>query len=231
MHAPEETKSCCHQPEAHTPGSEAIGRRTEDLTGKYICPMCPDVVEDKPVPCPHCGMALERVQPAIFDQRVEYTCPMHPEVRRDSPGDCPICGMALEPVASAEAGLNEDPEYRDMHRRFVVAVALALPLLLVAMGDMLPGTRVPWEQTTLPHAAILLRSVRSGTVTSVATEQVFRSHLPAVTDLCVKLRPGQAVERFSHGGHVFGYCVVELSNGIEFDAMVSRVLDALKITF
>ncbi|MGC3972937.1 MAG: YHS domain-containing protein [Nitrospira sp.] len=26
---------------------------------KYVCPMCPDVSEEKPVPCPKCGMALE----------------------------------------------------------------------------------------------------------------------------------------------------------------------------
>jgi Cu+-exporting ATPase len=47
--------------------------------------------------------------------------------------------MALEPVAGSEAGPDEDPEYLDMRRRFVVAAALSVPLLLVAMGDMLPG--------------------------------------------------------------------------------------------
>ena len=26
---------------------------------KYVCPMCPEVLEEKPVPCPKCGMALE----------------------------------------------------------------------------------------------------------------------------------------------------------------------------
>jgi Cu+-exporting ATPase len=64
---------------------------------------------------------------------------MHPEIRQSGPGDCPICGMALEPVAGSEAGPDEDPEYLDMRRRFVVAAALSVPLLLVAMGDMLPG--------------------------------------------------------------------------------------------
>jgi Cu+-exporting ATPase len=64
---------------------------------------------------------------------------MHPEISQSGPGDCPICGMALEPVAGSEAGPDEDPEYLDMRRRFVVAAALSVPLLLVAMGDMLPG--------------------------------------------------------------------------------------------
>jgi Cu+-exporting ATPase len=46
--------------------------------------------------------------------------------------------MALEPLMPA--GDDEaNPELDDMTRRFRVATALALPLLAVAMGDMLPG--------------------------------------------------------------------------------------------
>ncbi len=50
--------------------------------------------------------------------------------------------MALEPVAAVDDGLDDDPEYRDMRRRFVVASVLAVPLLFLAMGDMLPGQPV-----------------------------------------------------------------------------------------
>ncbi len=71
----------------------------------------------------------------------EWTCPMHPEVVRDAPGSCPICGMALEPrTLSAEP--EDNHELRDMSRRFWFAAALAVPLLFVAMGDMLPGAPV-----------------------------------------------------------------------------------------
>ena len=67
-----------------------------------------------------------------------YTCPMHPEIVRDGPGSCPICGMALEPrTVSLEDTSN--PELDDMTRRFWISVALTAPLLVVAMGDMLPG--------------------------------------------------------------------------------------------
>jgi Cu+-exporting ATPase len=120
--------------------------------------MCPGVAEDEPVPCPHCGMALERVQPVSFGQPLRYTCPMHPEVVQDGPGDCPICGMALEPADADEAGLASDPEYLYMRRRFIVASALAVPLLFLAMGDMLPGepmsrllghTARPWLELLL----------------------------------------------------------------------------------
>jgi len=143
MHAQEEPKSCCHHPQAAESAPVApTAEKAAGLAGKYICPMCPDVVEDRPVPCPHCGMALEKVQPLALGQAVQYTCPMHPEILRDEPGDCPICGMALEPAAAEEQGLDSDPEYLDMRRRFIVASVLAIPLLLVAMGDMLPGRPV-----------------------------------------------------------------------------------------
>ncbi len=68
----------------------------------------------------------------------EWVCPMHPEVLRSEPGSCPICGMSLEPkVASA---VNElDPEFAFMARRLRWAIALSAPLLLLAMGGMIPG--------------------------------------------------------------------------------------------
>jgi Cu+-exporting ATPase len=71
----------------------------------------------------------------------EYTCPMHPEVVRNGPGFCPICGMALEPrTASLEA--DDNSELIDMKRRFWVSAALSLPLLLLAMSEMIPGDPV-----------------------------------------------------------------------------------------
>ncbi len=62
-----------------------------------------------------------------------YTCPMHPEVEQVGPGDCPKCGMALEPKqVSADDGPSA--EYLDMRRRFWISAALALPLVVAAMG-------------------------------------------------------------------------------------------------
>ena len=68
----------------------------------------------------------------------QYTCPMHPEVVQDGPGVCPLCGMALEPMAGAEDD-GENAELRDMTRRFWAAAALTIPLVVIAMGDLLPG--------------------------------------------------------------------------------------------
>ncbi|MBL1219121.1 MAG: heavy metal translocating P-type ATPase [Planctomycetes bacterium] len=70
----------------------------------------------------------------------KYTCPMHPEVVRDSPGACPKCGMALEPMTAASSDIKEDDgELRDMNRRFWVGVVLTAPVLVLSMGQHIPG--------------------------------------------------------------------------------------------
>ncbi len=101
----------------------------------YVCPMDPDVQSDQPGPCPKCGMALELAQPgpAARRSRVRYTCPMDPEVISDQPGPCPKCGMALEAMDVSAVAEPENPELRDMLRRFIVAVVLAAPVLVLAM--------------------------------------------------------------------------------------------------
>lgn len=71
-------------------------------------------------------------------QTVEHTCPMHPEVRQLGPGTCPKCGMALEPVVPS-AIEEENPELKDMTRRYWVSVVLTVPLLIAAMADFIPG--------------------------------------------------------------------------------------------
>jgi Cu+-exporting ATPase len=61
---------------------------------------------------------------------------MHPEIVRAEPGSCPICGMALEPRTVA-AVPEENPELRDMTRRFWISLVLTAPLLAIAMVSML----------------------------------------------------------------------------------------------
>ena len=130
--------------------------------GSYVCPMCPEVRSAKPEACPRCGMALERETP-LAATHVEYTCPMHPEIVRPRPGQCPICGMALEP-RTVTAQEEENPELRDMTRRFWISLALSAPLLVIAMGDMLPGMPIqrllpagwrPWIELILATPVVL----------------------------------------------------------------------------
>ena len=107
----------------------------QDLPAVYTCPCHPEVRSGVPAHCPECGMALEAQIPA--PARTEYVCPMHPAVVRDAPGSCPECGMGLEP----RAALPDDgpsPELADMRRRLAIASALTLPLLAIAMSEMVP---------------------------------------------------------------------------------------------
>ncbi len=122
---------------AAKPATQAVpeaGSREPEGQTFYVCPMCPEVREPKPGACPSCGMALEPDVP-VAATRTEYTCPMHPEIVRSEPGSCPICGMALEPRTVARAE-EENPELRDMTRRFWISLVLTAPLLAIAMGSM-----------------------------------------------------------------------------------------------
>lgn len=68
---------------------------------------------------------------------------MHPEVRQDGPGNCPKCGMALEPLIAALG--DEDSQLEElnyMKRRFWTAAIFTLPVVVIAMGDLLPGSPV-----------------------------------------------------------------------------------------
>jgi Cu+-exporting ATPase len=117
------------------PAAVAIRKPEAGSPPSYVCPMCPEVHETKPGACPSCGMALEPDVP-VASTRTEYTCPMHPQIVRPGPGSCPICGMALEP-RTVTAAQEENPELRDMTRRFWVGVVLTVPLLTIAMSSML----------------------------------------------------------------------------------------------
>ncbi len=131
------------------------------MSGRWSCPMHPEVESDHAGDCSKCGMALERV--IIAAPSRQYTCPMHSEIIRDEPGDCPICGMALEPVLVTEDE-EDDSELIDMTRRFWVSVLFAGPVFFIAMGDLLPGRPVsavlsdamrPWIEMLLATPVVL----------------------------------------------------------------------------
>jgi Cu2+-exporting ATPase len=103
---------------------------------KYFCPMhCEgDKVYDKPGDCPVCGMHLNKEE-SVVSSNVIYTCPMHPEVKQDHPGNCPKCGMALVPEKGVETS-EDEMAYRKMIRKFWIALALSIPVFLIAMTEM-----------------------------------------------------------------------------------------------
>jgi Cu+-exporting ATPase len=79
--------------------------------------------------------SLRARREAVAQKDATYTCPMHPEVKQVGPGTCPICGMALEPM---EVSLEEDanPELVDFTRRLKWSILFTIPLLILAMGEM-----------------------------------------------------------------------------------------------
>jgi P-type Cu+ transporter len=90
---------------------------------------------------------------------IRYTCPMHPQIVQIGPGSCPICGMALEPMDPL-AEVEADPEYDAMRKRFVVALVLSVPLLVLSMGgDSLlrgvPVAAMQWIELLLATPVVL----------------------------------------------------------------------------
>jgi len=149
-------KSCCSGGQSESTKGEtdpvcgmsvatsARWRHVHDEKPYYFCSAgC----KDKFVQDPERYLA-PRTEPSAADLTAIYTCPMHPEVRQQGPGPCPKCGMALEPEdASAVSG--PDPELADMQGRFLVGLLFAVPLLLVSMGPMLMGWKMPMYSSWL----------------------------------------------------------------------------------
>jgi len=124
-----------HENSQHTHNHTQTSRKV--TAGKYHCPMfCEgDKVYDKPGDCPECGMDLVK---APEKTGVLYTCPMHPQIIRNEPGFCPICGMTLVPMEPKE----DDNTYRNLLKKFKIAVAFTLPIFLMEMGGMIPGNPI-----------------------------------------------------------------------------------------
>jgi Cu+-exporting ATPase len=123
----------------HCRHNEVKTEKVHKTSKIFFCPMCEGVESDTPGSCPKCGMPLEVGLANDREKKTEYTCPMHPEIKKDQPGDCPICGMGMEPLQQKEEAPEEDPEAKNMKRRFYVGLPLAVVVFLLAMSDHIPG--------------------------------------------------------------------------------------------
>lgn len=117
----------------------------------------------------HCHDDAEAIEGTEYDlvphgfTGTVYTCPMHPQVRDTRNSGCPICGMALEPE-SVVVGEEDTSELDSMTKRFWVGAILSVPLLIIAMGDLIPGNPIAslinpswgnWLQLALAAPVIL----------------------------------------------------------------------------
>jgi Cu+-exporting ATPase len=129
------------EPQKYLATARGQGLQKDQAATGYTCPMDPEVRQPQPGACPKCGMALEPITGVAPATRIEYVCPMHPEIIRPEPGSCPICGMALEP-RTVRLEEEANPELVYMRRRFWISLFLSVPLLFLAMSDMIPGQPV-----------------------------------------------------------------------------------------
>ncbi len=140
----------------------------------FCCPHC--LLKFQADPDRYTGVAPPPAAPMVPPppspgEKVEYVCPMGPEVVSDRPGPCPKCGMALEPRTLALQD-GPSPELADVSRRFLVGLALSLPVFLLAMADMLPRNPlhaldrglVNWAQLLLATPVVLWSGARSSSV-------------------------------------------------------------------
>ena len=98
------------------------------------------------------------------DDKTIYTCPMHPEIRQDHPGDCPKCGMHLEPLSPTGEDSEEQKQVHSLSLKFWIGLALTLPIVLIALGEMFSGLNIhvvipmsisPWLQLILATPVVL----------------------------------------------------------------------------
>jgi len=145
---------------------------------------------------------------------------MDPEVRESKPGDCPICGMALELEASSmstEVPVNH--ELIDMTRRFWIALALSVPTMAVAMGEMFGWIPISmrtagWIQFALatpvatwaawPFYVRAVNSLRTGHL-NMFTLIGLGVSVAYLYSLVAQVAPGLFPHQFSHGGAVAVY--------------------------
>jgi Cu2+-exporting ATPase len=69
---------------------------------------------------------------------LQYYCPMHCEGDKtyDKPGNCPKCGMNLVPEKGEETS-EEERAYKKTAKRFWIALALSIPVFVMAMSESL----------------------------------------------------------------------------------------------
>ncbi|HKO91156.1 MAG TPA: heavy metal translocating P-type ATPase [Polyangiaceae bacterium] len=151
-----------------------------DGTGPYVCPMHPEIVSDRPGPCPICGMALEPSQITLDE-------PTNPELR-DMQRRFWLClGLSLPTLGLS---MSELIPGRPVQRLLSPDVSLGLQLLLatpVVVWGGLPFFERGW-------ASLVSRHLNMFTLIALGTLAAFAFSLFAT------FFPGLLPSSMSHAG-------------------------------
>lgn len=132
-----------HSKCSHRSGKFPLGSRKICICGEKHCGgSCRDNCQ-----CTFADMNLKSPSVVLPGGGAErYICPMRCEGDKTypKPGDCPVCGMHLVRVISfGPPQANQDDEeiqaYQSMRKKFIIAALLSVPILVLSMGDLLPG--------------------------------------------------------------------------------------------
>ncbi len=90
----------------------------------------------------------------------QYYCPMGCEGDKtyDEPGSCPKCGMNLVPDKGEETS-DEEKAYKKITKKFWIALALSIPVFIIAMSEFFKFLHLGRKRNLVPHRRS--KSVRS----------------------------------------------------------------------
>lgn len=111
----------------------------------------------------------------------------------------------------------------------VYGVSLIEISLRHAMREFDESADIGYPKEVVPHFSLLLYSDYTGIVESMAPISSVMSKLSKLVELCINLQPGQKVEKFMHGGHVFGYSIIRNSEHADLYSLATQVNSALSI--
>lgn len=125
--------------------------------------------------------------PMTISKAEKYICPMRDEGEKTYPdaGDCPVCGMHLEKIigfgdSNAEQEDEELKAYLAMKKKFIISACLSVPILILAMGGLIPGLGTIIDNLFSMKTNIILQFVLSIPVVFYTASFIFKKGLQSI---------------------------------------------------
>lgn len=121
------------------------------------------------------------------NKTARYICPMRDEGDKTypEPGDCPICGMHLVKIITFGDSLTEQDDedlkaFLAMKKKFIIALCFSLPILILAMGGLIPGLGTAIDGLFSKQTNIILQFLLSLPVVIYAGFFIFKKGLQSI---------------------------------------------------